>query len=772
MRSIELPNSFTDIPKGLFSYSDFQYIKLGNNVKTIGSNAFGSSDPVIEIGTATPPTIASDAFPNVEYLSDITVIVPNAKAETAYRKATVWEEMTYSNQNNISEVTVDTPGDLSFELITECNMMPAKVVGLKVNGTINADDFNQMLVNMKSLLRLDLSECNITEIPSGALTGKRQLHSLTLPTNLQTIGTSAFQNCTFLTELIMNDGVQTIGSNAFWGCISLTEVTMSENLKAIESDAFRDCTSLTVVYMPTAPQTIGSRAFQGCTSLEDITLNNGLQTIENNAFYGCNKLTGELSLPSSVTGIGSEAFVGTAYTSVRMPYSLKTIGDFAFYELPIAGRLVLPSRLTSIGSHAFANSKITELVIQDGVKSIGDNAFYNTPIQGHVTIPDGVTYLGREAFAHSQLSSVFLPNTIESLPERLFYGCPNLDRVYVPYNYIEIASAAFSGCGSLRTLRLSANLKTMGEYALSNTPIEYLRIPSQMEVLPNGVLRDCNSLESLTLPASLTSVEGEALTGCTALRNMSVEALTPPAIRGRSAIRGINTDKCLISIPTSAYRNYVLAEYWGQFVQMRNDIAVETAGNGEIAFESVEEEEEYEEVAEARAFNLTPSIRRAARRAPGLASDEESMTYANNGSSVYVPQQGKVRFYIIPGDGEELVSATLDGEDIMPYIVDNVYTATADKKNAKLVVKFSGTGQGSVVLIGDSNNDGEVDIADAVQIVNYVVGKATPAFNEKAADVNNDGVVDIADAVRIVNLVVGKIDVLATQFHFNGYDPE
>lgn len=62
---------------------------------------------------------------------------------------------------------------------------------------------------------------------------------------------------------------------------------------------------------------------------------------------------------------------------------------------------------------------------------------------------------------------------------------------------------------------------------------------------------------------------------------------------------------------------------------------------------------------------------------------------------------------------------------------------------------------------GDVNNDGDTDIADAVCIVNHVVGIATPSFVEQAADLNNDGDVDIADAVRIVNLVVGKISALA-----------
>ena len=683
LKSIELPDAFTVIPENLFRNNNFQYIKLGNNVKSIGKNAFGSRDPVIEIGTSTPPTLNKDAFPNVEYLSDITVIVPNAKAETAYREKDVWEDMTISNHNNISEVTVDTPGDLSFELITECKMTPAKVVNLKVNGTINADDFTQMLVNMKSLLYLDLSDCDITAIPDDALSGKTQLQELTLPTSLQSIGKNAFRNCPYL--------------------------------------------------------------------------------------------TGELEIPSTVTSIGESAFVGTYYTSVSLPNTLKTIGNEAFYNLPLKQRLSLPGSVNTvgerafegtkieslsvprsmrtIGNRAFANTQITSVTIQDGVKSIGDEAFANSPIRGHVTVPDGVTYLGEGAFKNTQLSTVFLPNSVTTLSQGLFQGCPNLNLVYVPDNYTAMNSSVFDGCESLNILRLSANTESMGAYSLQNTPLDYIKIPSKVETLPTGVLKNCKNLESLALPAELKTVEGEALYGCTALRNMSVEATTPPVIKNRSAIRGINTDKCLISIPTSAYRSYVLAEYWGQFVQMRNDIAVETAGNGEIAFESVEEDEDEEEASEAREFGPRRATARVRRRAQ-LATDEESMTYANNGSSVYVPQQGQVRFYIIPGDGEEILSATLDGVDIMPYIVDGVYTATADKKNAKLVVKFSG--QGSAVMAGDVNGDNKVDTQDAIKVIQYYLGKNPTDFQLNAADVNGDGKVDTQDAIQIIKIYLNK----------------
>ena len=710
LKSIELPNSFTVIPENLFSNNNFQYIKLGNNVKSIGKSAFGSYEPVLEIGTSTPPSIASDAFPNVEYLSDLTVIVPNAKAETAYRKKAVWEEMTFSNQNNISEVTVDTPGDLSFELITECNMMPAKVVGLKVNGTINADDFTQMLVNMKSLLRLDLSDCDITEIPDEALSGKTQLKELTLPTNLQAIGANAFHDCPYL--------------------------------------------------------------------------------------------TGELVIPSTVTSIGDYAFEGTDYSSVKLPNALKTIGNYAFNNLPLEQRLVLPGKVTSVGTGAFAGTKITGLSIPDGVKSIGAHAFADTPIQGHLTIPDGVTDLGEGAFMNTQISTAFLPNSVTTLSQGLFQGCSNLNLLYIPDNYTDMSNYAFDGCDALETLRLSANTATMGEYSFQGTPLEYIKVPSKVEVLSRGVLKNCKKLASLSLPANLKSLEAEALTGCTALRNISVEALTPPTIKDRSVLRGINTDLCLISIPTQSYRDYALAPYWGQFVQMRNDIAVEITGNGEIAFESVTEEEEEEDVYEAKVravveeeeekvvvyeaplradvrrvaasvigdepelmsmievdtdeTPLSSDVRRVAapaiRRAPQLATEEEPMTYANNGSSIYAPQNAKVLLHITPAEGKELLSATLDGEDIMPSIVNGIYTATADKKNAKLVVNFSG--QSIAVLNGDANGDGTIDVTDIVAIANYILGRASSSFDEAAADVNGDGSVDVTDIVAVANIIL------------------
>ena len=49
-------------------------------------------------------------------------------------------------------------------------------------------------------------------------------------------------------------------------------------------------------------------------------------------------------------------------------------------------------------------------------------------------------------------------------------------------------------------------------------------------------------------------------------------------------------------------------------------------------------------------------------------SDDMQMTFANNGSSILIPKGGKIRFVIIPAEAETLVSATLDGQDIIILI--------------------------------------------------------------------------------------------------------
>lgn len=60
------------------------------------------------------------------------------------------------------------------------------------------------------------------------------------------------------------------------------------------------------------------------------------------------------------------------------------------------------------------------------------------------------------------------------------------------------------------------------------------------------------------------------------------------------------------------------------------------------------------------------------------------------------------------------------------------------------------------VTKGDANGDGNIDAADIVEVVNYLMGKESYLFVAQSADANEDGTVNLADVVTIVNMITGN----------------
>lgn len=114
----------------------------------------------------------------------------------------------------------------------------------------------------------------------------------------------------------------------------------------------------------------------------------------------------------------------------------------------------------------------------------------------------------------------------------------------------------------------------------------------------------------------------------------------------------------------------------------------------------------------------------------------------------------------LTGNDGTIRKLTLQIDDNMPkgtYAV-NIMKASYAKNNGALV-KLQNTTSSITVedfIMGDVNGNGQVDIGDAVSVVNYLVGKVSHNFVEKAADTNKNGQVDIGDAVSIINFLVGK----------------
>ena len=418
-------------------------------------------------------------------------------------------------------------------------------------------------------------------------------------------------------------------------------------------------------------------AFNGKQQLLSLVLPKTTKVVGNSAFKGCNGIE-ELQMPMDVTEIGDEAFTGTSIRSMDFNYALKKIGNRAFANTPLK-EISFQNKVESIGNEAFYGCNLEqELLFSETLRSIGDRAFDGQRgISGHLTIPESVASVGEGAFRGTSIATVFISGKMTTLESSVFANCNLLDVVYIPDNITNINSSAFQNCSSLKNLRLSQNIEEIGSEAFRSIPIRSVNVPENAKTLKSYSFADCSNLRFVTLPSTMTSLEEGVFSGCRQLMNLTTKALTPPEVKPNT-FRGVNTDKCVISMPTVSIEAYITAPYWGRFMEMRNDIAVETEGKGSISFVSGDTEEDDDAVS-ARITKV------------GSATEtmEDDITLVDDGSSLYVPQNGVVRFHITPAEGETILSATFDGVDITSQIIAGVFVTTADKLSSKLEVNFS-----------------------------------------------------------------------------------
>ena len=74
---------------------------------------------------------------------------------------------------------------------------------------------------------------------------------------------------------------------------------------------------------------------------------------------------------------------------------------------------------------------------------------------------------------------------------------------------------------------------------------------------------------------------------------------------------------------------------------------------------------------------------------------------------------------------------------------------------------------------GDSNGDGIVNVADIVEVANYIMGNPSNTFVKDFADINNDGVVNATDIIEIVKIIMSPDNQATTDNeidNFGDYD--
>ena len=284
-----------------------------------------------------------------------------------------------------TEIHVETKGELENEL---ADYDYANIESLKITGVLNDVDFLFIYRMMPNLKNLNIAEVNITALPTQAFYNSKNVEHLILPNTLITIGEEMFYQSD-LRSVVIPTNVTTVGYSAFKRCSSLTTVTFEKEsqLKTIGGDyyyggAFSDCTALTSIEIPASVETIGNTAFSDCSSLATVTFEKGsrLKTIGNNAYYRCTSLT-SIEIPASVETIEKKAFMhcsSLATVTFEKGSQLKTIAgdsyDGAFSDCTALTSIEIPASVETIEATAFKRcSKLTTVTFEKGsqLKIIG-----------------------------------------------------------------------------------------------------------------------------------------------------------------------------------------------------------------------------------------------------------------------------------------------------------------------------------------------------------------------------------------------------------------
>ena len=107
-----------------------------------------------------------------------------------------------------------------------------------------------------------------------------------------------------------------------------------------------------------------------------------------------------------------QAYLGIGITSIKLPSTIESIGDYAFQDSEIGGTLDLSAltNLTSIGEMAFWNNDITSVILPSSVTNVKERAFEANPLT-NITLGNQNATLGECSFGYSDETIVMLPDS-------------------------------------------------------------------------------------------------------------------------------------------------------------------------------------------------------------------------------------------------------------------------------------------------------------------------------------------------------------------------
>src|SRR5574344_78700 len=156
-----------------------------------------------------------------------------------------------------------------------------------------------------------------------------------------------------------------------------------------------------------------------------------------------------VTLPDTVSIIGSQAFKGSGLTSFTLPVLVTTLNPSVFMDC------------RSLATFTFGSTVVSNVTTY-AIRTIGDNCFEGDLSLGTLSLPNAITSIGNSAFKDcSSIPSIILPNSLTSLGVYVFEYCTNAKIIYLNSGITTWGDYAFKGCSSVTYIYLSGDYPTL-----------------------------------------------------------------------------------------------------------------------------------------------------------------------------------------------------------------------------------------------------------------------------------------------------------------------
>jgi len=370
--------------------------------------------------------------------------------------------------------------------------------------------------------------------------------------SLQTMGSSAFENCTGL-ETVELSKLTTINGSAFGGCTSLYSLSMS-SLTSISESAFKDCTTIQSVTMSSL-KTIPKYAFSGCTGLVDADFEK-VTSIGEGAFSGCTAFqsVGEDTslLPKGYTQVEYITSNGTGYIQLNYGFyktdevEIKTKWGFTGAEHYLATEATWDSNNRFAIGGGYENGRS----IGYGNKSTNDTP-YSPKVNSSQVIVAVETYKDYLfTITADGINSTYNASSVgftnETSKIRLFWGW-NSEAAGTIYYWKHIKGGVLvedlipcinpNGEVGMYDLVSGTFFGSNKPSAMTAGPVTHTRSDvymASLQTVDNSAFAGCTGLKTFD-SSTLVSVGASAFSGCTSLDSVTASKLKSV---GESAFSG------------------------------------------------------------------------------------------------------------------------------------------------------------------------------------------------------------------------------------------